>query len=86
MVRRAIIKHDGTRREENIWHWWTGAGRTSATPRLPPPSSLQERLVFDLRLSAAPLQISLAKHQIISAVGVITRGRSPPALRKVFSV
>lgn len=35
MVRRAIIKHDGTRRGENIWHWWTGAGRTSTTPRLP---------------------------------------------------
>lgn len=25
----AIIKHDGTWRAENIWHWWTGAGCTS---------------------------------------------------------
>lgn len=31
-VRRAIIKHDGTRRAENIWPWWMGAGCTSKPP------------------------------------------------------
>ncbi|CAB1428366.1 unnamed protein product [Pleuronectes platessa] len=58
-VRRAIIKHDGTRSEENIWHWWTGAGHTSS---LPPLVSAQERVAFDLQLelSAVPLQINHA--------------------------
>lgn len=38
-VRCAIIKHDGTRRAENIWPWWMGAGRTSK----PPPPFLHRR-------------------------------------------
>lgn len=62
-MRRAIIKHDGTRREENIWHCWMGAGRgTHLQPPSPPSSSAQERLCFDLQLelSAAPQQINQA--------------------------
>lgn len=43
----AIIEHDGTWREANIWHCWMGVGRTYQPPSSPP---VQERLSFDLQM------------------------------------
>lgn len=61
-MRCAIIKHDGTWREENIWQWWTGAGHTSTTYSHTVRFFAQEKISFDLQLelSAVPLQINHA--------------------------
>lgn len=64
-MRRAIIKHDGTRREgEHLALGGQGGGVEGGTHLQPPShfSCAQERLSFDLQLdpSAVPLQINHA--------------------------
>lgn len=90
---RAIIKHDGTRREANIWHcqngkgWWWWRGRDappslllpSFSPSLPPTA--QERLCFDLQLdlSAVPLPINHAGARLAQLSASLCHSRRKPS-------